>query len=58
MVKWNNCLVWILEKKVGQLYEIVGQVWAESRRYGRIEDEIHEEGENETTKEDAPYLID
>jgi len=40
------------------LYEIVGQVWAESRRYGRIEDEIHEEGENETTKEDAPYLID
>jgi len=22
------------------------------------EDEIHEEGENETTKEDAPYLID
>jgi len=21
-------------------------------------DEIHEEGENETTKEDAPYLID
>jgi len=22
------------------------------------EDEIHEEGENEKTKEDAPYLID
>jgi len=22
------------------------------------EDEIHEKGENETTKEDAPYLID
>jgi len=35
MVKWSNCLVWILEKKVGQLYEIVGQVWAESRGYGR-----------------------
>jgi len=24
----------------------------------RNEDEIHEEGGNETTKEDAPYLID
>jgi len=24
----------------------------------RNEDEIHEEGENEKTKEDAPYLID
>jgi len=25
MVIWSNCLVWILEKKVGQLYEKVGQ---------------------------------
>ena len=36
-------------------------VWKGWTRFGlRVEDEdeIHEEGENETTKEDAPYLID
>jgi len=35
MVKCINCLVWILGKKVGQLYEIVGQVRVKSRGYGR-----------------------
>jgi len=34
------------------------KVWLRGEDMVGNEDEIHEVGENETTKEDAPYLID
>jgi len=59
MVKWCNCPNLDFREKGWAI------VWKGRTRFGlTVEDmvgneyEIHEEGENETTKENAPYLID
>jgi len=59
MVKWRNYPSLNFGEKGST---IVCKSWTRFRLWVEDmignEDEIHEEGENEKTKEDAPYLID
>jgi len=59
MVKWRNCPSLDFGEKDST---IVCKGWTRFRLWvedmTENEDEIHEEGGNEKTKKDAPYLID